>query len=198
MPIFYLCRHGQTNDDIPSHDVVSGWLEVPLNSQGRLNARKAAGLLKTKGITSITSSDTRRALQTAKIISQEVGVPIVESEKLRSWNMGAMQGMDHEVAKPFLTYFQENPDCAPPDGEKFRSFYNSFKSVWQATLSYVKRFPNARPLLVTHSQDLDLIWWFLEDIEPGGALEFGKGIPPGGILEVNIRDSGISVRKLGV
>jgi broad specificity phosphatase PhoE len=194
---FYLLRHGLTNDDLPDRNVVSGWLEVPLNSQGRSNAHKAAGLLKPRGITSITSSDTKRALQTAKIVGGCLDLPIIESDRLRSWNMGSMQGMDAEVAKPFLTYFQENPDLRPPKGEKFRQFYNRFKGVWLATISYVKRFPNAHPLLVTHSQDLDIVDWFLDDIEPGGALEFGEGIKPGGILEARIDDEGqISVRKV--
>lgn len=194
---FYLCRHGLTNDDMPGHDVVSGWLEVPLNRQGRVNAHVAARLLKSRGITSITSSDTTRALQTAKIISGELGLPVIESEKLRSWNMGALQGVDHKVAEPFLTFFQENPNVAPPRGEKFWQFYRRFKGVWEATVAYVRKFPNARPLLVTHSQDLDIIDWFLEDVEPGCALEFGGGIRPGGILEARINDTGeISVRKL--
>lgn len=194
---FYLVRHGLTNDDLPSHNVVSGWLEVPLNSQGRVNARKAARVLKSRGVTSITSSDTRRALQTAEIISGELKLPVIESEKLRSWNMGALQGVDHKVAEPFLTFFQENPEIAPPKGEKFWQFYRRFKGVWDATVAYVKKFPNARPLLVTHSQDLDIVEWFLNDIEPGNALEFGGGIPPGGILQATISDAGeITIRKV--
>jgi len=177
--------------------VVSGWLEVPLNAQGRINARKAAQLLRSKDITSITSSDTKRAIQTARIISTELHLPVIESDRLRSWNMGEMQGLEAKVAKPFLTYFQENPTCTPPKGEKFQAFYNRFKAVWAATVAYVRKFPNARPLLVTHSQNLDIVEWFLEDIEPGNALEFGGGIKPGGILEARISDSGeITIRKL--
>jgi len=197
VPSFFLVRHGLTDDDLPGHDVVSGWLEVPLNSQGRINARRAARLLRTKDITSITSSDTKRALQTAHIISEELGLPVIESDKLRSWNMGEMQGMEASVAKPFLTYFQENPSCTPPKGEKFQTFYNRFKGVWVATVAHVKKFPNAHPLLITHSQDLDIVNWFLRDIEPGKALEFGEGIKPGGVLEARVADSGeITVRKL--
>ena len=111
--------------------------------------------------------------------------------------MGALQGLDADVARPFLTFFQENPDVRPPEGEKFRQFYNRFRGVWQSTLAYVRKFPNARPLLVTHSQDLDIIEWFLEDLELGRALEFGGGIKPGGILEARIANDGeVSIRKL--
>jgi broad specificity phosphatase PhoE len=186
-----------TRDDLPGQELVTGWLEVPLNAEGRLNAARAGRFLKSKGITSITSSDTKRALQTANIISDALGLPVIESEKLRSWNMGALQGMPAETAKPFLEFFQKNPDVRPPQGEAFQTFYNRFKGVWSATVSYVRKFPNAVPLLVTHSQDLDILQWFIKGIEPGKALEFGEGIAPGGMLEMRVEDK-ITVRKLRV
>lgn len=197
--VFYLGRHGLTDDDMPNNDKVSGWLEIPLNELGKGNARKAGRFLRGKGITSITSSDTKRALQTARIISEITGVPVVESPKLRSWNMGEMQGMFHKAANPFLSFFQHNPDLIPPKGEPFRRFYNRFKAVWQATVSYVKKFPNAKPLLITHSQNLDIITWFIRDIQPGKDIEFGQGIAPGGVLEARISEDGkVSIRKLRV
>jgi broad specificity phosphatase PhoE len=196
MCIFF-ARHGMTRDDLPGQELVTGWLEVPLNAEGRMNAARAGRFLKSKGITSITSSDTKRALQTATIIGDTLGLPIIESERLRSWNMGALQGTDAEVAKPFLEFFQKNPDIKMPQGEAFRTFYNRFRGVYQATLSYVRKFPNAVPLLVTHSQDLDILPWFIKDIPPGRLLEFGEGISPGGVLEMRVEDK-ISLRKLKV
>lgn len=163
-----------------------------------MNAARAARRLKSLGITSITSSDTVRALQTAKIVSKELGIPIVETERLRSWNMGNLQGMDHKCADPFLEFFEKNPDVRVPGGEAFRTFYNRFKGTFYHFVAYVKKFPNAAPLVVTHSQDLDLIQWFIRGIEPGRELEFGNGIQPGGILEVRVDGSDITVRKLKV
>jgi uncharacterized phosphatase len=196
---FFLLRHGLTADDMPGREKVTGWLEVGLNQAGRKNAQRAAQFLKNKNITSITTSDLKRAEQTAEIVGRELGLPLIRSEKLRSWNMGAIQGMLATAAKPFLTFFQENPEVTPPKAEKFDRFYHRFKGVWIATCAYVKKFPNAHPLLVTHSQDLDIIEWFLDDIEPGQALEFGQGIAPCGVLEVRINDEGeISLRKLKV
>lgn len=179
--------------------MVSGWLSIPLNEEGRINARHAAHLLKSKGITSITSSDTIRCAQTAKIVSRELGIPVVETKRLRSWNMGSLQGMEHTTAKPFLTFFEKNPDVRVPDGEAFRTFYNRFKNVFYYFVGYAKKFPNAVPLICTHSQDLDLIPWFLKGVEPGKELEFGNGIKPGGLLEVRISNEGeLSCRKLKV
>lgn len=183
---------------MPDNDLVSGWGDVPLNAEGRVNAAVAARRLKELGITSITSSDTKRALQTATIISKYLGIPVVQSERLRSWNMGALQGMEHEVADPFLEFFEKNPDVKVPGGERFRTFYNRFKGVFDYFVGYVRKFPNAVPLVATHSQDLDLIQWFLKKIEPGQELEFGNGIQPGGILEVRVDGEKITTRKLRV
>src|SRR6267142_6051248 len=109
-----------TAEDLPGSEKITGWREVPINSEGRVNAARAARFLKTKGITSITSSDTRRALQTANIVGDCLEMPVVESERLRSWNMGSLQGMEAKVAKPFLEFFEKHPAIKVPEGEAFQ------------------------------------------------------------------------------
>lgn len=193
---FYLLRHGLTKDDMPNNDRVTGWLEVGLNTPGRKNAHDAARRLKSEPITSITSSDLRRTMETAKIVGDHLDLPIIESPKLRSWKMGAMEGLLHTVANPFMAFFQKNPDLQPPKAEKFRVFYSRWKSAWDTTVSYVKKFSDAHPLLCTHSQDLDLVDWFIKGIKPGNAIEFGLGIPPGGLIKVIVDGNEITTRKL--
>lgn len=194
----YFVRHGSTNQDTPDNDRVSGWNDVPLNAEGRINAARAARRLKELGVTSLTSSDTVRARQTAEIASKHLGIPVVESEKLRSWNMGSLQGMLHETANPFLAFFEKNPDVKVPNGEKFQTFYSRFKGAFNSLVAYSRKFPEARPAVFTHSQDLDLIQWFIKGIEPGRELEFGDGIKPGGILEVKVDGDKIVCRKLRI
>lgn len=198
MPTFFLLRHGLTNDDLPGREKVTGWLDVPLNSQGRLNALKSGRFLERKGITHIVASDLTRAAQTADIIAKVTGLAVVPSDKLVSWNMGAMAGMDVEAAKPFLTFFQKKFTCRPPEGEAFLTFYNRFKGAFYAMVAYVRRFPNSRPLMVTHSQAMDVARWFVKDIQPGKALEFGGDVPPGGVMEITVTDEGISLRQLRI
>jgi len=193
--VFFL-RHGMTGEDAPENDRVSGWNGVSLSAQGRINAARAGRRLESLGVSSITSSDTKRALQTAQIVSGITGIPVVESEKLRSWNMGALQGMLHEAANPFLAYFEKNPSIKVPEGEAFQTFYNRFRAAFNSFVEYSRKFPNAAPVVVTHSQNLDLIEWFLKGIEPGRELEFGNGIKPGGILVVDVEGPKITTRKL--
>jgi broad specificity phosphatase PhoE len=109
--------------------------------------------------------------------------------------MGALQGMDKDNAAPFLTFFEKHPDVRVPEGEKFRTFYNRFKNVFDHLIGHIRKFPAASPLVVTHSQDLDIIQWFLKGIEPGRTLEFGNGLQPGGILEVRLQNGELVMRK---
>jgi broad specificity phosphatase PhoE len=194
---FYIARHGETNEDLEDHDMVSGWNDVPLNAQGRLNASRAARRLSDLGITSILSSDTPRAQQTAQIIGRYLDMPVVESPRLRSWNMGALTGMEREVARPFLCFFEKNPDIKVPKGEAFRTFYNRFKAVFEHFVGHVRKFPDSHPLLITHSQDLGILQWIIDNVGPGRVLEGQMHLQPGGILEVRV-DEGVILRKLKV
>lgn len=184
-----------TAQDAPDKNKISGWNGVPLNAEGRINAAHAAAFLKSKGITNILASDTLRAHQTAKILGDRLDLPIVESERLRSWNMGALQGMLVESAQPFLKFFQEHPTVRVPQGEKFEQFYNRFKAAFNALVGYNRRFPMAVPAVVTHSQGLDLIPWFLNDIEPGRELQ-SLGSHPGDIFKLVTEGNDLQFRKL--
>jgi broad specificity phosphatase PhoE len=112
--------------------------------------------------------------------------------------MGALQGMLHETARPFLNFFEENPDVKVPQGEKFRTFYNRFKGAFDSLVSYSRKFPDAKPAVFTHSQDLALIEWFLEGKEPGGILKVPDKMAPGSIFEVNVEGDKITMRKVKV
>jgi broad specificity phosphatase PhoE len=198
MPIvILLARHGQTADDIPGKEKVSGWKEVPLNAEGRAEAARLGRFLKSKGITKILASDTKRTTQTAEIVSKIIGVPVTFTPHLRSWNMGSVEGMYAEAAKPFLKFFEKNPDLKIPNGEPFRKFYTRLKTAIKAIIAFAKKFPESRILVLTHSQDLDIVDWIRDGIEPGKAFEFGAGIPAGGCEELRISDEGkITTKKI--
>jgi len=193
VPHFYLLRHGQTADDLPGKEKVTGVLATPLNQEGRREIEKASRRLKAIGITSITASDVKRAQQSAEIVSGYLGIPVVESPRLESWDMGSLQGILHTSAKPFLHFFAKNYDVSVPLGERFQTFYLRWKSVWLATLKHVRMYPNSRPLLVTHSQNLDLCHWFLKGQGLGKPLDRHEQ-PPGSIMEIKVNDNDLKMR----
>src|SRR5262249_51812475 len=135
---------------------------------------------------------------TAQIASDYLHIPVVESDKLRSWNMGALQGMLHASARPFLNFFEEHPDVRVPQGEKFEAFYSRFKGAFNSLVSYMRKWPDARPAVFTHSQNLALIEWFLSGKEPPGILKVSESMKPGSVFELRLQGDRLNFRKLRV
>lgn len=72
MTIFYLVRHGET--DWNRQHRVQGSSDIPLNDTGRRQARGAARLLARRSLDTVYTSPLSRAVETAQIISDELGL----------------------------------------------------------------------------------------------------------------------------
>lgn len=87
----YIVRHGQTDWNVKR--LIQGHIDIPLNEEGKRQAKKIS--IELKGITfnKIYSSDLKRAYETAKIIAQDRKLKIVVSEDLRERYFGKFQGV---------------------------------------------------------------------------------------------------------
>lgn len=124
-PRVLLVRHGHTDfngTSGKSEDKIRGWIDVPLNDEGRQDAVKAKTQLKGTKVDAIFSSDLVRAKETAEIIDKDHGVPIVESAALRPWNLGHFQGQPTSEVIDEINDHINNPDEVVPDGESFNDF----------------------------------------------------------------------------
>lgn len=70
-----------------------GQVAIPLNSHGRLQARRLADFVQLAGVGALYSSDLRRARDTAEIISARLGIQPIYDVRLRERHMGDWQGM---------------------------------------------------------------------------------------------------------
>ena len=87
----YFIRHGETEWN--SSGRWQGWVDTNLSDSGRSQAIQVSGKLKEKDRRRIYSSDVRRALETARIISKELGnIPIVVDSRLRERSLGEIEG----------------------------------------------------------------------------------------------------------
>ena len=90
--ILYILRHGET--DLNTKGVMQGWLDAPLNRNGRelavLTGRAMRGLHFDKCI----SSPLIRAKETAEIVLKESEnrLTITVDDRIREINFGAMEG----------------------------------------------------------------------------------------------------------
>ncbi len=120
-----LVRHGETAWNAESR--WQGWADVPLSPVGEAQAKAAASTLKTAlpdGVAArvVASSDLARALQTAQILADGLGLREVQREAgLRERNVGEWAGLqapDIEARWPGLMQRWRNREIdAPPGGE---------------------------------------------------------------------------------
>ena len=98
---FCLIRHGQTDWNIEGR--YQGQSDVPLNENGRRQARQVAEEIRGEHIDMIITSNLQRARETAEIIASVIQVPIQEDVRLREINQGEWEGKRPDQIK--LQYF---------------------------------------------------------------------------------------------
>ena len=89
----YLVRHGET--DWNQQRRIQGLTDIPLNDVGREQARATGRLLARRSWDGVYSSPLGRALETASIIADELGLPAPETiDALVERNYGEAEGMN--------------------------------------------------------------------------------------------------------
>ena len=115
-----LIRHGET--DWNAEGRWQGQIDVPLNENGRKNAREMAQSLEGVGIQAIYSSDLMRALETAQALGEAAGLDVQTDARLREIHQGDWQGMlVTEIQERYNQRFEQRMQdpwaVAPPGGE---------------------------------------------------------------------------------
>lgn len=85
-----LWRHGRTAWNLENR--FQGATDVPLDEVGLDQARAGAPALAAMGPSVILSSDLSRAVQTAEVLADLVGLPVITDPRLRETDGGAWQG----------------------------------------------------------------------------------------------------------
>lgn len=94
-----------------------GWIGIPLNALGRRQADKLARFIRNIGMSALYSSDLRRAVETAEILSQKLGFTPIYDPRLRERNIGEWQGMTLDEMREW--YPDAYKQCLiDPDGFK--------------------------------------------------------------------------------
>jgi probable phosphoglycerate mutase len=89
--VILLARHGETDHNVPPQRV-QGWIDTPLNDQGRVQARALADLVRPRGVAAVYSSHLARARETAELVAVELGLEVVLDERLAESNRGEWEG----------------------------------------------------------------------------------------------------------
>jgi len=139
MTTILLARHGETEWNRIGR--YQGWADPTLNETGREQARSLAAQLRSTPIDAVYSSDLRRAHETAEIVAEPHGVPVVVEPGLREVNVGEWSGLTRaEVERRF-------PGGERPGGETREQHA---ARVLAAAERIARAHPGERVLLVSH------------------------------------------------
>jgi probable phosphomutase (TIGR03848 family) len=122
MPTLILVRHGET--DVIGKRLTGRITGIHINATGRNQANAIAEKLKTASIGAIFSSPLERAMETARPLSEIIGIPISPHSGLTEINFGAWQGRPYKQLtklKLWETVHTSPSKVTFPAGESFIS-----------------------------------------------------------------------------
>ena len=170
-------RHGETDWNVAG--ILQGWIDVPLNEQGRRQSIELAERLASADFSHVCSSPLRRSMETAELIAERWGLPApIAHEGLKERGFGRIQGMPkQEVAVLYPDLHREilrrNPACDFEGGEDMDHFADR---VMVALNSLAERFAGSRVLVITHGWVMDVV------------TRHVRGLPRATVLDIKRRN----------
>ena len=163
----YLVRHGKDEEGYRG-----GWSDRGLVDEGVRESEKLAQYLSEHNqlynIQEIRSSDLRRALMTAEVVAQKLGLPVIRSEKWRETNNGVLAGMPNETASekyPGLYFSSLRMDERYPGGESPIENYMRIEEVFNELCGeHIDHNHNKNILVVTHGGVINIVYHILKNI----------------------------------
>lgn len=171
----FLVRHGETSWN--SRKIWQGQIGEGLNDYGRKQAESAASKLLGRPISVIYSSDLKRTLDTARIISEKTGVMIQEDPEFRERSLGLLSGMEEsEILKRYPTVTLEDGFLGSNDignAEPWKDFCNRVTSRFLKVSAESKR----DICIVTHGGVIYAIFRYIDN-------NFHRKVVPNGSISV--------------
>ena len=154
--MIYLMRHGQDDESF-----IGGWSDVSLIDSGKKDVKNTAEWIRDNlHIKSIQCSDVNRAIETAKIVSETIGVPYTLNSNLREQNKGKLNGVLKDKAYALYPEYKDvEVDTVFPEGESLRDLYNRIKDY----IDEIMKFEDDT-LIITHRGVINMIYYILNDI----------------------------------
>lgn len=151
MLTLYLVRHGQTTFNAEGR--IQGWLDVPLDATGQIQAQRVAQRLAQQPIGVIYSSPLLRAADTARVIAHVCGLDVILDERLREYHMGDWTGLTPEEIRLTLpsSHAVDNPEGIVPNGETAQQMRERVAALLG---DLVVRHANETLILVSHGGTL--------------------------------------------
>lgn len=173
-----LVRHGHTafnsGPGRSSEQRFRGWLNIPLDDEGREHAHSLAKRLLSSypRPDRIVSSDLSRAVETARILKGVLHPTRFDfAFELRPWHIGDLAGKNVEENLIALKTYVAHPNVAPHGGEPFDTFRKRTLAFISSLLREAER-DRATVIAVTHTRDVQLVKaWIKAGSRPDLAID---------------------------
>lgn len=180
----YIIRHGKDDETVRG-----GWSDQPLTEEGIRQIEELTEKIANLSVKHIYSSDLRRAMETAEILSRKLGLQITSLPEFREVNNGELAGMDNTIALeryPGLFWNQLEWEQPYPGGESPKQFYERIGSAWDAfTQELLSK--NENVIMVTHGGVIHIIRSILEK-KPYNNKDKQRSVKHGEIIALSYED----------
>ena len=171
----FLIRHGEV--DWNRQNAYIGSTDLPLNPMGQAQARQLADYLRTKKISAIYSSSLIRAVQTAEIIAERLGVAVNICPELREVDYGEWEGVpESEVRERYPDFYpgwRANPlEVRTPGGETFGELRDR---ALPAFIEIAKAHPKDNVAIIAHKSANRVILACLLGMDVNRYRQIGQG-----------------------
>lgn len=167
---FYLVRHGEAENNV-RHILNSAPVkkEYPLTERGREQVAKTAAYLATVGADVLLSSPILRAKETAQIIADATGLPILFDDRL--WEVG-MGRFNEGNQRDLLEKYPEPQMRLTPDARDGMESILQVHGRLEHFLQELKeKYVGKKVILVSHGDPLEQLHGILTEEGPGRAAE---------------------------
>ncbi len=187
MPRLLFVRHGLTEFNTARRFM--GFSDVELNPAGHRQAASLRDALAAETFDAVYSSDLKRTMQTAEIVTSGRDFEIVACPELRECDYGCCEGLTFsEIGEqyPEVAALCANftPELECPEGENFQGFQ-------ARTCDFLKRLEKHQPsetvLVVSHGGPLKVLLCRLLGIDTSHWLKFGIDNASLSIVQVSPR-----------
>ena len=161
---FFVVRHGETEWNASGK--IQGHSDIQLNETGRIQAAMGQKLVAPLGALKIYSSDLSRALDTAKIMTQQDVATIETNMLFRERHFGLIDGM---MVDDIPDYFRQNPHHAGLDQQgtlRLSHTCETTAQLWARMRQGLQIIdqplaPSMRPIVFAHSGVVRVLRQFL-------------------------------------
>jgi probable phosphoglycerate mutase len=152
-------RHGETAWNVDSR--IQGQMDIQLNATGRWQAHRVGLALATEPVSAVYSSDLGRAHETARCISDRLGVPVVAHAGLRERRFGMFEGRTFDEIHQTWPEHAQNwrkriPEWQPPEGGE--SLIQLRERVSRTVQDLACKHPGEQIVVVAHGGVLDTLY----------------------------------------